>query len=353
MSAHVGDLVDGRTLAYYEQTIAQLTGLLEAEPEAIAVDCHPDYLSTLQADNYPDLPVIEVQHHAAHILSAAAGLGLDLPLLGLALDGTGYGLDGAVWGGELLLIRPDGFRRLGRLKPLLLPGGDKAARQPWRSACGALHLAYGDDWAAHLPAGLSDYLAASSTGPNLVNLLKQILGRRVNTPAASSIGRLFDAVAALAGLRYESSTEGLAAVELEAGADHRETGAYELPVAEEGGLIEIDPGPMIRAVVEDVARRTPPGVIGARFHRGLCRALAQAAQLGARKTGINRIALSGGCFMNRWLLTDLAHRLGQAGLTVHTQRDVPVNDGGISLGQALAARLALARGDLTAWSRES
>jgi len=353
LSAHVGDLKDAETLAYFEQTLDRLQELLKIKPQALAVDLHPDYLSTRQAETWSGLPIIKVQHHAAHILSAVAELGLEGPVIGLALDGTGFGLDGSVWGGEVLLVSDQGFRRLGRISPFRLPGGDKAVRQPWRTACGLLGLTFGPDWARHLPRWL-----AGLGRPEMIETLEKMMDQGLNSPFCSSAGRLFDGLAGLVGFKFETAYEGQAAIEFEGALDETETGSYDLEVGwrrfgSQGlEMIDLDPRPLIKEALADAAQDSSPAVISARFHRGLARALARAASLAAERTGLRQVVMSGGCFMNRHLLIDLSQRLEGLDLEPLSQRDVPTNDGGISLGQALGTRLALSAGQPEMWARE-
>jgi len=345
LSPHIGDLKGLEALEYFEQTITHLSRLLQVEPAVLVADLHPDYLSSQYAEQRTDLPLIRVQHHAAHVLAGLAELGLPGPVLGLALDGTGLGPDGTIWGGELLLVGPQGFQRLGRLARFRLLGGDKAAKEPWRAAVGLLHLAFGADWPAHLPAGLAQ--AAEGN----IELLKQMMALGLNSPWTSSAGRLFDGLAALAGLRLRASYDGQTAAELEAALDAEAEGAYPFDLRlEEDGLV-LDPGPLVRAATAQAAGGEPAGAISARFHRGLSQALAQACYWASGLTGLKRVVLSGGCFMNAWLLNDLSGRLEEMDLEPLSQRETPANDGGLSLGQALAGRLALAAGDMELWTR--
>jgi hydrogenase maturation protein HypF len=359
LSAHVGDLKDAETLDFFRHTIDRLQDLVGVRPDFLACDLHPDYLSTRQALETPGPDPIRVQHHAAHILSAMAEQGLSGPVLGLALDGTGLGLDGTVWGGEILLVSERGLRRLGRIRPFPLPGGDAAAREGWRTACGLLRSAFGPDWAAHRPAGLVRRMEEQGFGAGRLRDLERMMERGLNSPLCSSAGRLFDGVAALAGVRFVSAYEGQAAVELEGALDPGENQAYPLGLETgpggEGGsdIIEIDPRPMLNRLLEDLGKGLGPRPVSARFHAGLIKVLARAAGLAGRWTGCGRVVLSGGCFVNQRLAGELPRLLKRAGLQVFGQRDVPTNDGGLSLGQALGARLALAAEDPGLWTRES
>ena len=358
LSAHVGDLKDAETYAFLEQTVERLRALVQAEPEALACDLHPDFLSTRKAEALAGPPLIRVQHHAAHILSVMAERGLSGQAVGLALDGIGLGLDRTVWGGEIMLVSEQGMKRLGRIRPFRLPGGDAAAREPWRTACGLLREAYGDRWVTHRPAPLVRWMEEQGHGRADLDNLEAMMAQGLNSPWCSSAGRLFDGLAALAGVRYQVAYEGQAAVELEGLLDKRERAGYEIRVETvphpEGrsDMIELDPRPLILQALSDLERGAGPGAVSARFHQGLIEALAGAAQTACGQSGCDRVILSGGCFMNRQLLGLLPDRLLEMGLEVYAHRDIPTNDGGISLGQALAARLALAAGDETMWTRE-
>ncbi len=345
LSPHIGDLKHPDGLIFHQRTSDRLIRLLGVAPRAVALDLHPDYLSSRAALDRPEPLKIRVQHHAAHVLAGLAESGLAGPALGLALDGAGHGPDGTVWGGELLLVGPDGFSRPGHLARFRLPGGDAAAREPWRAALGLLRLAHGADWAAHAP----DHLAGKTADGGAI--LARMLDQGINSPWCSSAGRLFDGVAGLAGLRLTCGHEGQAAMELEAAAAAGEHGAYpmDLAVSATGGL-ELDPAPLVRACLADLAGRVPIPVVSARFHAGLTDGLTQLAEAARRRHGLDLIVLSGGCFMNVLLLERLTRRLKASGFRVINHRDAPANDGGICLGQALAARLALAADDPELWT---
>ncbi len=336
LSQHVGDLENLETLEFFELTTGHLGRILEAQPALIACDQHPDYLSTRWALDQ-DLPVVMVQHHHAHAVAVMAEHGLREPVLALALDGTGHGPDQTVWGGELLLAQAHAWQRLGRMRPLSLPGGDQAVRQPWRVGLALLIDAFGED-AARLGLDLVE-----RHGQHLP-LIENMIQEGFNTPAASSLGRLFDGVAAVCGLRYEVAYEGQAAVELEQRLSPGDHGAYHFRISREGGLLELDWRPAVRRVVEDSLREVDPGVISARFHQGLLEGLGQWARDGADSTGIKDVCLGGGCFMNATLLGSLPALLRWHGLVDHSPALVPTGDGGLSLGQAVAAANLWARG---------
>ncbi len=357
VSPQVGDLQDAETLDYYLGIIERLQKQTGSRPEAVAVDLHPDYLSSRQAVQFNGLPLIKVQHHAAHALSVMAELGLGGPVIALVLDGGGYGLDGSVWGGEILGVGPRGMTRLGRLTPACLPGGDRVALEPWRGALGRLYACYGPDWQSRVPEKLS-YFMLRKVDPYALRMLQQMLEGGVNAPWSSSAGRLFDAIAALCGLRHMAAYDGQAAMELEAAAARDEESAYPMRIslitgAPRPGLMELNPKPMLDAMLSDLEAGAAMDTISARFHNGLISGLAHAAAWAAQSCGLKDVVLSGGSMMNRILLEGLSRRLEKMGLSPHSPSHIPCNDSGISLGQALGARLALKAGDLELWTREA
>ena len=329
LSQHVGDLDDQRTLEFFELTAGHLARILEARPEIIACDLHPDYLSTRWAEEQ-GLPLVQVQHHHAHAVAVMAEHGLAGPVLALALDGTGYGPDHTIWGGELLRADLADYERLGRVRPFRLPGGEAAVKQPWRIALGLLIQVYGERWAEHDLELIQGYAAH---GP----LIARMMERQVNSPLTSSLGRLFDAVSALAGVRTEVAYEGQAAVELEQILAPGPADPYPFDLTRQQGLTELDWEPMLREAVRSMAEGAPPDLVSARFHAGLVGALAQWAAAAARRTGLTEIVLGGGCFMNAHLLTHLPPLLEAQGLAVFTPSLVPAGDGAISFGQAVSA----------------
>jgi hydrogenase maturation protein HypF len=333
VSQHIGDLDDALTLAHYHRTLALYRGLFGVEPEVVAYDLHPGYAATRFARSLDGVRQIGVQHHHAHVVSCMAEHGITEPVIGVAFDGAGYGTDGAVWGGELLVADWQKFRRAAHLAYLRLPGGDMAARQPWRMGLSALFHAFGDQ-AGEVAAEL---LAAIPEGKRTTVL--GMVRRGVHALPTSSAGRLFDAVAALVGVRYANQYEGQAAMELEARVDQSEQAAYSLPLT--GGVHIWDPGPLIRAIVDDVRRGTAAGIIAARFHNALSSAVVEGCRGLRENEGLATVVLSGGCFQNRRLLSRTRAGLEREGFRVLTHRCVPPNDGGISLGQAAIALATL------------
>jgi hydrogenase maturation protein HypF len=344
VSQHMGDLENAATFADYRKNLNLYRELYEHRPEVLAVDRHPEYLSSKlgreQAAN-DDLRLDEVQHHHAHIASCMAENGVALeapPVLGLALDGLGYGEDGTIWGGELLLADYRRYQRLGCLKPVPMIGGTRAIHEPWRSAYAHLRAALGWNHVADRYGALA-IVRLLSHRP--LATLDRMIEQDINSPLASSCGRLFDAVAAVVGLHPERvSYEGQAAIELEAQADERvlerDAGySFDLSAADE--MVMLDPAPMWLALLHDLADGAPVPFIAARFHRGLADALIQLATRLAVVHGIGAVALSGGCFQNRILFERVAAGLREANLVVLSHSALPANDGGLSLGQAAVA----------------
>jgi hydrogenase maturation protein HypF len=294
---------------------------------------HPDYLATRYALDL-DLPhKIGVQHHHAHLASVLAEHGLTGPVIGVAADGTGYGGDGTIWGCEIMLASLLKFERLAHLAYIPLPGGDRAVRQPWRVAASLLAQVYGENFLD------LDIPFARQLGPARWKPLAQMITRGVNSPLASSLGRLFDGVSALVGLRQEVVYEGQAAIELEALALPADR-AYPFAI-KEGQPSLLDVGPLVRAIVDDLKEGVPTGLIAGRFHRSIAELLAAVCRLARAQTGLNEVALSGGVFQNRVLLEQLLALLEEAKFTVYRNCQVPPNDGGLSLGQAAVAAARL------------
>jgi hydrogenase maturation protein HypF len=343
VSQHIGDLETIEAVRAFERSLADLVRLFEAAPIAIAHDLHPDYASTRWALHaaaggepalFPAGPprAIAVQHHHAHLAACLADAGCAERALGVIWDGTGYGPDGTVWGGEFLLGDAAGCERIAHLLPFRLPGGEAAVREPRRVAVALL-------WELLGPAALErdDLPAVRSFTEAERAVLARMLERGVNAPVTTSAGRLFDGLAALLGLRLDAGYEGQAACALEFAANPAEGGAYPLPVREGPGARVLDWRPLVEAALADVLRGTDAGAIAARVHGGMIEAIAQVA----REIGEPRVAPSGGCFQNRLLLERSAERLEAAGHRVLIHRQVPPNDGGICVGQAAVAAATL------------
>jgi len=338
LSQHVGDMENYETLRFFEQMVEQLARTFRVEPGVIGCDLHPGYLASKYAERLrngsigdlgvqaSELKLIKIQHHHAQVASCMAEHGLtgEHPIIGVAFDGTGYGTDGAIWGGEFLIMDYASFRRAAHLKYVPLPGGDAAIRRPYRTALAYLWAA-GEPWDEELPP-----VRAASEEERRV--LTQQLERRVNAIDTSSSGRLFDAISSLVGVRQEINYEAQAAIELEALVDTDGKEAYSFVLSD-----EIDPAPVIRAVVADVKSGVPPGVIATRFHQGVAEMICDVCVHLRQESGLNEVALSGGVFQNVTLLERVLPLLRASGFTVYTHHLVPPNDGGLSLGQAMIA----------------
>jgi hydrogenase maturation protein HypF len=327
-SHHIGDLEHLAAYRSFLQAVDHLCGLTGVTPQVVAHDLHPEYLSTKFALDL-DLPAIGVQHHHAHIASCLVEHGRTDPVLGVAFDGLGLGTDGTAWGGELLVADLDGFRRVGHLRQVALPGGDRAAREPWRMAVAWLAAALGPEEAERYGRTVDDRWGAVLA-----------LAERADVLRTSSAGRLFDAVAALLGLRTRITYEAQAAIELEAAAAGQPLagpGGFEVDVVEGPEGLVLDPGPLLRTVLDRRDRGMAPGMVSAGFHAGLGRGVATAAARAAAANGLDTVALSGGVFQNARLTAVVGAELEAAGLAVLVHRRLPPNDGGVSVGQAAVA----------------
>lgn len=320
LSQHIGDMENLDAQIFFSEVRERLERLFQVRPSVVAHDLHPGYHSTALARK-TGLPSIGVQHHHAHIASCLAENGRNERVIGVAWDGTGYGTDGTVWGGEILVADLAGFKRAGRIRPVALAGGDRAVREPWRMAL------------AHLvDSGLDTARVTSPHRP----VVEQMIRKGIGTVPTSSAGRLFDAVASLVKLRHVMTFEGQAAMELEAASKIDGEEPYPLPVTGDQ-LLEIDARPLIRAVVADLDAGTSAARVGGRFHLALAAAIEEACVRIRESTRLDTVALSGGCFQSR-LLTELAvARLERAGFEVLLHARVPAGDGGIALGQAAVA----------------
>jgi hydrogenase maturation protein HypF len=338
VSQHLGDLDDDQTLRFMERTVGHLRSMLRIAPAAIACDLHPDYLSSRHAERLAaeaGVPLVRVQHHHAHIISAAAERGVVGPVVGIACDGTGLGDDGTVWGCEILVADAARYERRAHLRYVPLPGGDRAVRQPWRLGAVYLQAAFGADFAGDLDLEFCRRLDWNSWA-----LLASMVERGLNAPSASSAGRLFDAVAAILGVQEVCSYEGQAAMRLEAAA----TGSarlYQHRLTESDGVLVMDPLPMIREIVADAQSGLSVGEISGAFHDSFVAMLAETAIRVAQEAGLTSVALSGGTFQNERVLTALHQRLAEARLQVIMHDQIPCNDGGLSLGQAVVAAAQL------------
>jgi hydrogenase maturation protein HypF len=314
---HIGDLQNWETLRSFRSGIEHFERVFDVSPELVAHDLHPDYLSTRHAQELEDVHLVGVQHHHAHLAACLAEHGETGPAVGAIFDGTGYGPDGTVWGGELLVGGLEGYERVGFLHPVRLPGGDQAAREPWRMACAWLE---------------GDCDPLPGVDPRRFGEVGELVRTGFASPLCTSVGRLFDAVSALCGICTVANYEGQAAVELEAAADPTERRAYPLPLTGDDPLV-LDARETVLAVRDDLAREVSPALVSARFHNGLAAATAAACE----RRGCATVVLSGGVFQNRLLLERTSDRLEHDGLRVLVPRLLPPNDGGISYGQAAVA----------------
>ncbi|MBW3664170.1 MAG: carbamoyltransferase HypF [Actinobacteria bacterium] len=333
VSHHIGDLENHETLRAFTDGIAHFARLFDISPEVVAHDLHPEYLSTKYASELDDVELVGVQHHHAHIVSCLADNAVDGPVIGFAFDGTGYGDDGTIWGGEVLVADRAEHDRVGHLSTVPLAGGAAAIREPWRMA------------ATHLDAaGLaSEALEVRRRNAERWDDVVAVGRSGINSPPTSSVGRLFDAVAALVGIRDAVTYEGQAAIELEQAADVTVDAAYPATLDTSGAPFTIAASDLIRAVVDDLRDGVPAPTIAARFHAGLIGVVVEAAEHVRGVTGLTTVALSGGVFQNVRLVEGVLAALTQAGFEVLTHRRVPPNDGGISLGQAVIAAAVSSR----------
>jgi hydrogenase maturation protein HypF len=334
VSQHIGDMENLETLEHFVNTIELYQKLFRIQPEIIAHDLHPEYLATkyaLELAAREGRGLFPVQHHHAHIAACLADNRREGPVIGVALDGTGYGSDGRIWGGEFLVADLKDFTRAAHLEYLPLPGGALAIKKPYRTAIGYL-LALGIELDRTLPL-------FQGVHEQEIEIIRSQVAGGFNAPLTSSMGRLFDAVAALTGVRGVIDYEAQAAIDLETLASHssRETGDYPFSISEEQGITIIKLGGLFTGVIADLRRGEPEAVIAARFHNTVARIIVEVCQAISTRTGLKGVALSGGVFQNRLLLEQSIARLESAGLEVYTHRQSPCNDGGVSLGQAAIA----------------
>lgn len=332
LSQHIGDLENVEAYKFFQESVEHLQKILEVRPSIVAYDLHPDYLSTRWALAQSELKTVGVQHHHAHIASCMAENHLEGRVIGFAFDGTGYGTDGRIWGGEVLLADYLDFDRAAHLTYVPLPGGSAAIREPWRVAISHLWAAFGFDL-LKLPIPFLHQIRQSK-----ILTILQMMDREVNSPLTSSCGRLFDAVAALINLRHEINYEAQAAIELEMCRDEAFAGQpYPFSIDESGGILQVDSRPLFRAIVEDLRHGATAGKVSQRFHDGLVEVLVRVALILRGRTSLNSVCLSGGTFQNAYLATRLEKLLREMRFDVFTHSQVPAGDGGLSLGQAVVA----------------
>ncbi len=328
LSQHLGDLRNLPAHTLFQQSIDHLRRIFTCRPDIIAHDLHPDYLSSRWAEKQNGSTTVAIQHHHAHLAACLAENRCREPAIGIILDGTGLGHDGTIWGGEILIGDCRDSQRFGHLQQMPLAGGDRAIAEPWRAALGYLYSAFGQD-IPDLP-----FLAEHKTSPVL-----EILAKRVSCPVTSSCGRLFDAVAAMAGGRQRVSYEAQAAIEFMQDGGEATGKPFAWEITEQKGVQILLLEPLIRTITQALQNGESRGAISRRFHATLAAMFTAAAVRARRKTGIKTVALSGGVFQNQVLLPAMLEALTRQGFNVLTHSLVPANDGGISLGQALAARL--------------
>ncbi len=329
MSEHIGDLADGRVYRHYTRSVEHLQKLFDVKPTVVVCDLHPGYLSTHFAEQLDNVKLLRVQHHWAHIASVLADFDESGPVIGLVADGTGYGTDGAIWGCECLIASLTEFQRFGQLAYYPLAGGDKASKEAVRPLVGLL----GEE-------GLTenaDLLAAIEPDADKLKMIAMQIEKSVNVAQASSLGRLFDAAAALLGLGTVNRFEAELPMALEAAIETGIEGAYPIELFDRQGVWNLQYTPIIQGMILDMRSGVSKGVIAARFHNSICEGLLALAQKARQMTGIVETALSGGVFCNRYLANRLIGRLQQDGFRVLWKKSIPVNDGGLSLGQAAIA----------------
>jgi hydrogenase maturation protein HypF len=331
LSPYIGDMETPQARDFLHESISLMERITECKPDLIVCDLHPGYYTTQVAQKMAGENVIQVQHHHAHIVSCMAENNISGDVIGLSMDGTGYGEDGAVWGGEFLIANETSFTRAGHIKYFLLPGGEAAIHEPWRIAASLLQDIYGPDW--------KDIAKKLKLVPDKANLslLDTVMEKKINSPYTSSLGRVFDAVSAILGLRSKVSFEGQAAMELEAFFTGKTDLSMPFSILEENNQYVLDLCPMIKDIVERRLRGESLEALASGFHISLVQAFMAMVEKIRKKTGLNGIALSGGCFQNRALLQKSISKMKASGFEVFSHHLVPTNDGGIALGQAVCA----------------
>lgn len=331
LSQHIGDLENLSTLEFFELTIRHMKRILDVDPEIVACDLHPDYLSTKYALSHKNVKVVRVQHHHAHIAGCMAENMIDGPVIGLSFDGTGYGADGKIWGGEILVAENIRFTRAAHISYIPMPGSAAAIKEPWRMGISYLYDVFGEDmWGLDIPV-------LKATGKDKIRFIIDMISKKINSPETSSLGRLFDGISAIIGIRNRVCFEGQAAMELEMLSDENTEETYDYEWISEDNIFRILTAPIIKGVVSDVHNGIHQSVIGGKFHRTAIRLFTELCKIIRKDTDIERVALSGGVFQNSILLSGMVKALEENGFKVYTHKLVPSNDGGISLGQAIVA----------------
>lgn len=336
LSQHIGDLKNLEALKFFRMSIEHMERVLEMKPDIIAYDNHPDYLSTKWAKEQEQSgkKIFGIQHHHAHIAGCMAENKIEEKVIGLALDGTGYGDDGTVWGGEMMIADFQDYQRIGHFEYVPIPGGDMAVKEPWRMGISYLYHTYGRNFEG---IGLE---SLKNIDKDKTGLIVDMIEKRFNSPLTSSTGRLFDGVAFLVGLRDKVNYEGQGAMELEALLGNKKNGNgnhYPSLFDEDKDSLTFKVAPIIKGIIEDLLKKTSQEEVSLRFHDTLIALFVKAVRWANEKSKINRVALSGGCFQNSYLLSRLENELIENGFNVYTHGIVPCNDGGLSLGQAVIA----------------
>ncbi|MBM3328895.1 MAG: carbamoyltransferase HypF [Calditrichaeota bacterium] len=338
LSQHIGDMDSEGSWVAHRRAMDHLIRLFNARIELCACDLHPDYTTTRLAEDWcrkNNTLLIKVQHHHAHLAACLVENGEAAPAIGLCLDGTGYGTDGTIWGGEVLVGNATGYERVGHLLPIPMPGGELASKQPWRMASAWLHHIFGERWLG-LPLRFVTMVREQVGNKNLEMLLNPHLLEGY-CPLTTSLGRLFDAVAALLFFGTRHQYEGQAAAQLEWMISPQPERPYPVDIEVGKERMILSPSPMFQALVEDLQAATSPAIISRRFHEWIVDGFARICRMTRERCGVNTIALSGGCFQNAFLLSGFLERLKSGGFQVLTHREVPSNDGGVALGQAVVA----------------
>ena len=331
LSQYLGEMGYRETYEFFLKTVEHMKRILEIEPQSIACDLHPGYSTAHYAHSQKKLPAIEVQHHHAHIASCLAENGIKEKVIGVAFDGTGYGTDGKVWGGEFLLADYASYKRVAHLAYLPLPGGEQAIRDPWRMMLSYL-ATFSDSEIEDLDLEVLHKRTAKEK-----EIVLKLVRSRFNSPLTSSIGRLFDAVSALLGICERSTYEGQAAMELEMVMEGDTKDYYPFLYRQEEGCHIINPSPLIRGILSDIMGGRSPGYISSKFHNSIVTTIMDICHILKEEWKISHVALSGGCFQNSYLLSRSINRLTNAGFAVLYHQEVPPNDGGLALGQAVIA----------------
>lgn len=337
LSQHIGDLKNFETLTAYQKSISHYESLFRIHPDLLVYDLHPNYLSSryiLERAEQENLPVLPVQHHHAHIAACLADNNYqsEEPVIGISFDGIGYGEDGHIWGGEFLVANYHSYSRVGHLEYFPLPGGDLAVQEPWRTAVSLLRTTQIPLDPGLLPIAYAQSLPESIPGISTLDVLERQLATGTNAPLTSSAGRLFDGISSLLGICHQISYEGQAAIELEALADPDESGLYSLSISDD---LIFQAGPMILEILTDLNQGCPIPAISARFHNTISQLVLEMAVKLKRIHHLNQVALSGGVWQNMSLLRNSYLRLQKAGFKIYIHKQVPANDGGLALGQAV------------------